>query len=123
MVRVLFDTNILIDSLNGYSQAREVIKKYPDRAVSVITQIELLAGGKPVHEVQVRTLLSGFKILQTEPAIAEYAATIRREQKLKTPDAIILATAQSTKRTLVTRDVRIVNGEHSVACICPYVLQ
>ena len=120
MVKVLFDTNILIDSLNGYSQAREVIKMYPDRAVSVVTQIELLAGGKPIHEVQVRTLLSGFAILQTEPTIAEYAATIRREQKLKTPDAIILATAQNTRRTLITRDMRIVNGDHGVACMCPY---
>lgn len=122
MVRVLFDTNILIDSLNGYSQAREVIKLYPDRAVSVITQIELLAGGKPVTEAQVRALLSGFTILQTEPTIAEYAATIRREQKLKTPDAIILATAQNKRRTLITRDFRIINGDHGVACICPYVI-
>ena len=122
MVRVLFDTNVLIDSLNGYSQAREVIKKYPDRAISVVTQIELLAGGKPVNEVHVRTLLSGFMILQTDPTIAEYAATIRREHKLKTPDAIIVASAKFTRRSIVTRDARITNAPHGVDCISPYLL-
>lgn len=122
MVKVLFDTNVLIDSLNGYSQARDVIKDNPDRAISVVTQIELLAGGNPKYEAGVRALLSGFAILQTEPTIAEYAAIVRREQKLKVPDSIIVASARFTRRTLLTRDQRILHSDHGVTCVCPYVV-
>lgn len=121
-MKVLFDTNILIDSLNGYSQARDVIKCYPDRAISVISQIEMLAGGNLIYEAKVRVLLSGFTVFQTEPTIAEYAADIRREHKLKIADAIIVASAKFARRTVITRDARITNARHGVACICPYVV-
>jgi hypothetical protein len=37
MVAVLFDTNILIDYLNGIPQAKTELDKYPDKAISLIT--------------------------------------------------------------------------------------
>jgi predicted nucleic acid-binding protein len=37
MVRVLFDTNILIDYLNGIEQAKTELDKLTDKAISVIT--------------------------------------------------------------------------------------
>lgn len=37
MVKVLFDTNILIDYLNGIEMAKEEIEKYDQRIISTIT--------------------------------------------------------------------------------------
>ena len=36
MVSVLFDTNILIDYLNGVKQARTELERYSDKAISLI---------------------------------------------------------------------------------------
>ena len=37
MVKVLLDTNIVIDVLNGVPEAQEVLNSYPERAISIIT--------------------------------------------------------------------------------------
>ena len=44
---VLFDTNILIDYLNGIPQAREVLTEYhANPAISAITWMEVMVGAK-----------------------------------------------------------------------------
>jgi hypothetical protein len=37
MVKVLLDTNIVIDVLNGVPETQEVLDSYPERAISIIT--------------------------------------------------------------------------------------
>jgi predicted nucleic acid-binding protein len=120
VVAALFDTNILIDCLNGYGDARKAIRQYPDRTISVISFVEIVAGAKPSDEAAVRALLRGFDVIHTDDKIAEIAGTFRRSLKLKLPDALIVATAQSSRRTLITRDVRVVKADHGVSVICPY---
>ena len=44
MVSALFDTNILIDHLNAIPQAREEIGRFENRAVSIITWMEVMVG-------------------------------------------------------------------------------
>lgn len=44
MVNVLFDSNILIDFLNGVKAAEDELSLYNDKAVSVITWIEVMSG-------------------------------------------------------------------------------
>ncbi len=44
MVKALFDTNILIDYLNGIPQAREEVALYDDSAISIISWMEVMAG-------------------------------------------------------------------------------
>ena len=52
-------------------------------------------------------LLSGFGIDEVDEEIAERAAALRRERSsLKSPDAIILATALIRGRVLVTRNIK-----------------
>ena len=41
---VLFDTNILIDYLRGIPQARTECDRHSDRAVSIVTWMEVMAG-------------------------------------------------------------------------------
>src|SRR5215831_2285930 len=96
MVRtsVLFDTCILIDYLRGVAQARAECNRYADRAISIITRMEVLAGATPANEDDARIFLSNFQLLALTLDVADRAAGIRRTQKIKLPDAIILATAE-----------------------------
>jgi predicted nucleic acid-binding protein len=103
---IVFDTNILIDHLNGISPARSFIRLYPSRSISVITQIEVLVGITAESEARTRTLLKSFRIVPITPEIVELAAKLRRTARLKMADAVILATAQVLGCPLVTRNTR-----------------
>jgi predicted nucleic acid-binding protein len=120
MVRVLLDTNILIDCLMGFGVARNCVRQQSDRVISVITQIEILSGAEPSTEKGLRDFLAGFQVIQTSPQIAEMASQIRRRTGLKLPDALILATAACERRTFLTRDGRILKADHSVEVLRPY---
>ena len=103
----LFDTNILIDHLNGISKATRELKRSVDPAVSVITWIEVLTGAATREEEAIlRAFLSNFECLPVTNAVAERAAETRRQRRIKLPDAIILATAETAHRQLVTRNVK-----------------
>jgi predicted nucleic acid-binding protein len=106
-VSELFDTNILIDHLNGVGHATRELKRSADPAISVITWIEVLTGAAtPQEEAVLRALLANFACLPVTPAVAERAAANRRQRKIKLPDSIILATAETAGRQLVTRNVK-----------------
>ncbi len=106
MVKALFDTNILVDYLNGALPAKQELGRYADRAISVITWIEVMAGATPEVEDGTRAFLDGFDSISIDPDIAEEAASIRRGRKIKLPDAIIWATARTKSLMLVTRNVK-----------------
>ena len=42
MVTGLFDTNILIDYLNGIEQAREEMRRFADKAISLVTWMDVM---------------------------------------------------------------------------------
>jgi predicted nucleic acid-binding protein len=106
-VSELFDTNILIDHLNGVAKATREIRRSHDPAISVITWIEVMTGAaSPREEAILRAFLSNFQYLEMTREVAERAAKIRREKRIKMPDAIILATAEAGGRHLVTRNVK-----------------
>lgn len=106
MVKALFDTNILIDHLNGIEQAAEEIVRYEDRAISVVTWIEVLAGGAAEDVATTRAFLQNFAIVDIDGAIAEATVQLRRLRRLRLPDAIIWASARTQGRLLVTRNAR-----------------
>ena len=107
VVSELFDTNILIDHLNGVSKATREITRSKDAAISVITWIEVMTGAASAQEEAIlRAFLANFQYLEMTREVAERAAAIRRQKRLKMPDAIILATAELGGRELVTRNVK-----------------
>jgi predicted nucleic acid-binding protein len=106
MVRALFDTNILIDYLNGISQAKVEIERYEQRYISIITFMEVLVGAEPELEVPIRSWLSGFEVVHLGVAIAEGAISIRQKKRIKLPDAIVWASAQTNNALLVTRNTK-----------------
>jgi predicted nucleic acid-binding protein len=103
----LFDTNILIDHLNGIAKATKEIRRSGQAAISVITWIEVMTGAATAdEEALLKSFLANFQSLPLTDAVAERAALNRREKRLKMPDAIILATAELSGRELVTRNVK-----------------
>ncbi len=102
----LFDTNILIDHLNGVAKATRELRRSTDPAVSMITWIEVRTGAATQEEAVLRAFLLNFQCLPITSAVAERAAVNRRQNRIKLPDAIILATAEVAGRQLVTRNVK-----------------
>jgi predicted nucleic acid-binding protein len=102
-VRALLDTNILIDYLNGVRAARKEIERYRTAAISIM---EVMAGALPAEADKVRAFLATFVVHPLTPEIAEIAVLRRQSLRMKLPDAIILATAESEGRLLVTRNTR-----------------
>lgn len=104
--RVLIDSNIVIDVLAGRDQALQELRKHPDRAISIITWIEV-AAGLGGDEAELRDVLAAnFGVVALTTEIAEEASFLRRTTRLKLPDAVILATAHVEKRVLLTRNTR-----------------
>jgi len=73
----------------------------------MITWIEVMTGAATQEEEAVlRAFLLNFQCLPITSAVAERAAVNRRQNRIKLPDAIILATAEVAGRQLVTRNVK-----------------
>jgi predicted nucleic acid-binding protein len=106
MVSALFDTDILTDYLNGIEQAKAELEKYSDKAISVITWMEVMVGATPETEAITRNFLNAFDTLPIENQVCEVAVKLRKKHKIKLPDAIVWATAQIDKRILVTRNTK-----------------
>lgn len=104
-MRALFDTNILIDYLNGVEKARKELASYDEAYVSLISWIEVLVGAKDKEEENlIRSFFGKFSILPLTNAVAEKTVIIRKKERLSVPDAIIWATAQVEGMLLVTRN-------------------
>ncbi len=106
MVKALFDTNILIDYLNGVEAARQEIALYEDHAISLISWMEVMAGVPPVHATATEAFLARFHRVEVDQAVAVAAVELRREHRLKLPDAIVWASARTRGFLLVTRDTK-----------------
>ena len=104
MVKALFDTNILIDYLNGIDAARDEIGRYEAKAISIVSWIEVMVGTTREVEMATRGFLDGFEVVPLADAIAERAVALRRGQRIKLPDAIVWASAQDSAALLVTRN-------------------
>lgn len=106
MVGALFDTNILIDYLNGIEQAKTELDKYADKAISLMTWTEVMVGVTPETENITREFLSSFINLPMDGRVSDVAVSLRQQHKIKLPDAIVWATAQASGRILVTRNTK-----------------
>jgi predicted nucleic acid-binding protein len=119
-MKALFDTNIIIDALGGHSSARQEIKAYSDAAISVVSYVEVMAGTFPQTQAAASALLLGFKLVEVDIDIADYAIILRQERGLSLTDALIVATAQATGRILITRDKKLENEFDDPPVRIPY---
>ena len=103
-MKALFDTNILVDYLNGIAAAKKELALYEAHAISIVTWMEVMCGGDPELGDTTRAFLNRFTVIPIGEPIAERAVKLRHERHLKLPDAIILATSLETGLLLVTRN-------------------
>jgi predicted nucleic acid-binding protein len=106
MVKALFDTNILVDYLNAVPQARREFQRYSEKAISIVTWMEVMVGADGDLEAPTRHFLNSFDIVPVDEPIAERAVGLRRSRRIKLPDAVIWATAQVHAMLLVTRNTK-----------------
>ncbi len=106
MVGALFDTNILIDHLNGVAQAKAELERYESASISIITWMEVMVGAPADLHGPTLNFLERFSIVALDEPIAALAVILRRQHRIKLPDAVIWASAQNTGRLLVTRNIK-----------------
>jgi predicted nucleic acid-binding protein len=104
MVKALFDTNVLIDYLSGIKAAKTELAKYSDKAISMITWMEIQVGTEPSDQSKVDKFLLKFELLPITMLVSTEAVAIRKQARIKLPDAIIWATARLEDRMLITRN-------------------
>lgn len=108
--RILVDTNIIIYHLNGDSTLETLLDE-KEIFISFISEIELrnlktiTAQSGGIME----TFLSYVTTIHSNDRICRYAAEIRRDKIVKTPDAIIAATSRFLAIPLVTADKSLMN--------------
>ena len=111
-MKAVFDTNILIDYLNGRKEAKDEFALYGTKIISIITYIEVLVGASSSdEEVVIQELLSTFVIHELSSAIAEKSIMLRKTMGMKVPDAIIYATARQEGCLLVSRNTKDFNAD------------
>ena len=107
----VFDTNIIIDALNGLPEADDEYARYERVQISRITWMEVLVGAQD-DDVQLRDFLeTHFEIIPLDLAVAETAVRLWRAHHMRLPDAIIWATAQTNNAVLVSRNDKDFNPD------------
>ena len=111
MTGFTIDSNIVIDALAGFEPAKSEIRRAAELGagiwISRVVWIEVMSKGATRELKKAAILLSGFAIDELDSAIGARAAALRRERvRLKSPDAVILATALVRGRILVTRNTK-----------------
>lgn len=110
-MRWLLDTNVWIDFHAGQPDASRVFTKARSTTgawvgFSAMTTLEVLGYSDlpPADDLALRKLLGEFTQVGVDAAVIEESIRIRRAQRLKSPDAIIAATALLQSAKLVTRN-------------------
>ena len=106
-MKPVFDTNILIDFLVGKQPARDELARYTNARIAIITWIEVMVGVRGEEdEAAVREFLNTFETIPLDEKVAETAVQIRRQYRIRLPDALIWACAKTTDSLLITRNTR-----------------
>lgn len=105
---VVLDTNTALYFLGG-----KLAQPLPDDdpVVSVITEIELLSYPllSPDEEQQIAEFLATVTVIGLTSEIRDATIHLRRNHRLKLPDALIAGTAVSLGLILLTNDRRLAN--------------
>lgn len=108
----LIDTNIIIYYLAGQEDVVTFLRNHRGKlAISPITWMETLSYNFSQEQEQVvRSFLAEFSVVNLSDSIMEIAVSVRKQKKIKLPDAIIAATAIDQGCILVTRNQKDFKG-------------
>jgi hypothetical protein len=123
----LIDTNAVIDYLGaklpgkGTVFMNTVINTVPN--VSIITKIEVLGYNTTIEAYQLLTdFMDAALIMELDEDIVNGTIAIRKLHKIKTPDAIIAATAVVWGFTLITRNMGDFKNIQGLQIVNPHEL-
>jgi predicted nucleic acid-binding protein len=103
----VYDTVILIDALRDLEPAKKELLRNKRNWISRISWIEVLAGADQEEASAIEEFLGYFSVIELSEDIGRRAAIIRAyHRKIRLPDAIIWASAQTSGRILVTRNTK-----------------
>ena len=106
-MRWLLDSVILIDHFNDVDPAtRFIAEEGADAALSPVTRAEVLTGFSGDRRLLATELLDQFPTLPITVAEADLAATLRRSERWRLPDALQAAVARIHRLALVTRNTK-----------------
>jgi predicted nucleic acid-binding protein len=123
-IRISLDTNVILNVINKeelfFDSSRQLLDKISDGelegVISTVVLSEFLTGFYMNNDIKSSKIFKEsliesrtFIIMPVDTQIADLAAKIRSKDKIKLPDAIILATAILSKSTyLVSSDADII---------------
>lgn len=106
-MKALFDTNILVDFLNGIPASKKEISRYDQKLISIVSWMEVLVGTTTSQEEStVLGFLDSFVLVELSSSIAMRSVKLRRAHRMRLPDAIIWASAQAHDALLITRNTK-----------------
>jgi hypothetical protein len=109
-MRWLLDSNVFIEAAGGVPSASRVLEQATASewcGFSAISRLEIFSFPSltPADQQTFETLLSQFIEVPVSGQVVSEAIRIRRLVRMKTPDAIIAASALVNQAALVTRNV------------------
>lgn len=124
----LFDSNIVIAILGNDHAAVNLVRQAQEEKrrifFSTITECEVLSGVKHHQFLIAERLFSPRHMIHVDSAVSRKAASMQSEQrskgrKVKTPDALIIATAFTANLVLVSRDsdMNFVTNEYGMTLL------
>jgi len=128
MEQYLIDTNVVSDYFSaslptsGLHFLDTVIDAVPN--ISVITQIELLCWKTDQNtEKRVKDFITDSDVLDITPDVIMHCVNIRRDKKVKTPDAIIAGTALAYDLILISNNEKDFSNIKGLKFINPFNVQ
>ena len=121
----LLDSNLIIYHLGGSAEASEFIRIHAGSvAISAVTCIEVLGFPFPSPEAErnATNFINALTTYQISPQIVAKTISLRKQFKIKIPDALIAATALSQQFTLVTRNTNDFEYISELVILNPYEL-
>ncbi|TBL75232.1 type II toxin-antitoxin system VapC family toxin [Paenibacillus thalictri] len=124
----LFDSNIVIAILDNDHAAVNLVRQAQEEKrrifFSTITECEVLSGVKHNQFLIAEKLFSPRHMIHVDSVVSRKAASMQSEQrskgrKIKTPDALIIATALTANLILVSRDsdMNFVTNEYGMTLL------
>ena len=105
-INFFLDTNAFIYFFEGQNKITQLILQAPQLFYSPISEIELLSSAKlsETESQQIRQFLKMCHRIELSQDIIDTAIELRKAHRLKTPDAIVAASALNSSLTLLTAD-------------------
>ncbi len=122
---LIFDTNVIIDSIRGKKDALRSLEEVDLLVLSVISVFELLDGCRNLKEISLVDDFTGrCRVIKLNEKVCDLAVKIFREGKLKKGieigDSLIAATAISYNLTLMTSNIKHFDFIDGLKVIKPY---